>query len=322
MLARVTIIAACSCLWFASSAGAERYPERPVRLIVPWPPGGGVDILARTLSPKLTESLGQSVVVDNRAGASGMLGTGLAARSPADGYTLLLAAAGPNAILPSLVASLPYDSFKDFAEVTLIANTLYVLVVHPAMQVNSVRDLVAFAKSRPGQLTIGSAGSGTPAHLAGELFKAATGISIVHVSYKGAAAPVTEVMGGQISMTIETISPLLPHIRGGKLKALGVTSGKRTAQLPDVPTIAESGYPDVEVINWYGLLAPAGTPHGAIARLNRELTRILQQPEVRDRMLGYGLEVLGSPSAEFSAFRKTDFAHWKKIVATTHARFE
>ena len=313
---------ACGCLWFVFPTLAERYPERPVRLVVPWPPGGGVDIVARTLSPKLTESLGQSVVVDNRAGASGMLGTGLAARAPADGYTLLLAAAGPNAILPNLVFSLPYDTLKDFTEVTLIANTLYVLVVHPSLPVNSVRDLVALAKTKPGQLTIGSAGSGTPAHLAGELFKSATGISIVHVSYKGAAAPATEVMGGQITMTIETISPLLPQIRAGKLKALGVTSGKRTAQLPDVPTISESGYPDVAVINWYGMLAPAGTPHNVIARINRELARILQQNDVRERMFGYGLEVIGSAPAEFAAFRKSDLAHWKKIVGTTNARFE
>jgi tripartite-type tricarboxylate transporter receptor subunit TctC len=322
MLPGFLMAIAGASLWFAFPAWSERYPERPVRLVVPWPPGGGVDILARTLSPKLTDNLGQSVVVDNRAGASGMLGTALAARAPADGYTLLLAAAGPNAILPSLVPSLPYNTLKDFTEVTLIANTLYVLVVHPSLPVNSIRDLVAFAKTKPGQLTIGSAGSGTPAHLSGELFKAATGISIVHVAYKGAAAPVTEVMGGQITMTIETISPLLPHIRAGKLKALGVTSGKRTAQLPGVPTIAESGYPDVEVINWYGMLAPAGTPNNVIARINRELAGILQRPEIRERMLGYGLEILGSAPAEFAAFRKTDLAHWKKIVETTNARFD
>jgi tripartite-type tricarboxylate transporter receptor subunit TctC len=322
MLPRFFMAIAGVPLWFVCPAWAERYPERPVRLVVPWPPGGGVDILARTLSPKLTENLGYSVVVDNRAGASGMLGTALAARAPADGYTLLLAAAGPNAILPNLVPSLPYNTLKDFTEVTLIANTLYVLVVHPSLLANSIRDLVVFAKTKPGQLTIGSAGSGTPAHLSGELFKAATGISIVHVAYKGAAAPVTEVMGGQITMTIETISPLLPHIRAGKLKALGVTSGKRTTQLPDVPTISESGYPEVEVINWYGMLAPAGTPHNVIARINRELTAILQRPEIRERMLGYGLEVLGSAPADFAAFRKTDLAHWKKIVETTNARFE
>ncbi len=303
-------------------AQAQSYPVRPVRMIVPWPPGGGVDITTRTITPKMAEYLGQPVVVENRAGASGMLGTEVAAHAPADGYTLLMAAAGPNAILPNLVPKIPYDTIKDFAAVSQVANTVYVLVVNPSLPVNSIKELVALAKARPGKLTIGSAGTGTPAHLSGELFKVRAGIDIVHVSYKCSAAPVIEVMGGHITMTIETISPLLPHIKSGKLKALGITSAKRSAQIPDVPTIAESGYPDFQVLNWYAVLAPAGTPATAITRLNQEITKILKLPDIRERLIGHGLEVVPTTPEEFDVFRKEDLARWAKIVKDTNAKFE
>ena len=305
-----------------ANAQAADYPAKPVRLVVPWPAGGGNDIVARTLSQRLTENLGQPVVVDNRAGASGMIGTGLAAHSPADGYTLLLGSVGPNAVLPNLAAKLPYDTLRDFTTVSLLANTFYVLVINPSLPAATVKDLVALAKSKPGQLTIGSSGSGTPAQMSGELFKAATGIDITHVPYKGSAAPAIEVIGGQITMTIESVSPLLPHIKAGRLRALGITAPKRSRQLPDVPTIAESGYPDVQVVGWYGMLAPTGTPPAIVTRLNRELTQILKLAEIRERLLSYGLEVVGSTPAEFAAFRQADFAHWTKIVKTTNARLE
>lgn len=303
-------------------AHAQDYPARPLRLIVPWPPGGGVDIAARTIGPKLSENLGQPVVVDNRAGAAGMIGTGLAARAPADGHTILLGAAGPNAIVPTLNPKAPYDALKDFAEVSHFANTIYVMVVNPTLPVDSIKQLVALAKAKPAQLTIGSSGTATPAFISGELFRVAAAINVTPVFYKGAAAPVIEVLAGQITMAIETISPILPHVRAGKLRALGVTSSRRSTQMPEVPTIAESGFPGFEVINWYGVLAPAGTPRNAIMRLNSEMTRIVKTPETRDRLISYGLEVVTSTPEEYTAFRKADLTKWARIVKDINLRYE
>ena len=320
-------LAICAAVFFVQTlfilpAVAQNYPLRPVRLIVPWPPGGGVDIAARTIGPKLSENLGQPVVVDNRGGAAGMIGTELAARSPADGYTILLGAAGPNAILPLLNPKAPYDALRDFAEVSHFANTIYVLVVNPSLPAASIRQLVALAKAKPAQLTIGSSGTATPAHISGELFRVAAGINLTPVFYKGAAAPVIEVLGGQISLAIETISPLLPHVKAGKLRALGVTAARRSTQLPDVPTIAESGFPGFEVINWYGVLAPAHTPRNAITRLNLEMTKIVKVPDTRDRLISYGLEVVDSTPEEYAAFRKADLIKWSKIIKDTHLRYD
>ena len=318
-------------VWFAVAAGmigapisrAAEYPEKPIRWIVPWPPGGGVDITTRTLSPALSEALGgQSIIVENRPGASAMIGTAFVAKAPADGYTLLTAAAGPNAILPHLNPKIQYDTLKDFASIGYIANTVYVLVVHPSLPVKNAKELVALARAKPGQLTIGSAGAGTPAHLAGEFFQSMSGISLVQVSYKGSAAPALDVMGGHIIMTIETISPLLPHIRAGKLKALGVTAKKRSSQLPAVPTIDESALPDYEIVNWYGLLAPAGTPPAIIDRLNKSLNQVLSRADVRDRLVNAGLEVVSSTPEEFRNFRAKDFARWGEIVRKANIRFE
>ncbi len=320
-------VAVCACALalqasFMNWAHGQAYPLRPVRLIVPWPPGGGVDIAARTIGPKLAEHLGQSVVVDNRGGAAGMIGTELAARSPADGHTILLGAAGPNAILPLLNAKAPYDALKDFTEVAHFANTIYVMVVNPSLPANSIKQLVALAKARPAQLTIGASGTATPAYISGELFRVAAGINLTPVFYKGSAGAVIDVLGGQISMTIETISPALPHVKAGKLKALGVTAARRSAQLPEVPTIAESGFPGFEVINWYGVLAPANTPRSVVTRLNSEMTRIVKAADTRDRLIGYGLEIVESTVEEYTAFRKADLAKWSRIIKETNLRYE
>lgn len=327
MWARTKILAIAGCALAAASLSAPgihaaEYPEKPIRWVVPWPPGGGVDIATRALSPALAEALGQSIIVENRPGASGMIGTSFAAKAAPDGYTVLTAAAGPNAILPHLNPKIPYDTLKDFTSISYIANTIYVLVVHPSLPVKNVKELIALAKAKPGQLTIGSAGTGTPAHLAGEFFKSMSGISLVHVSYKGAAAAALDVLGGQIIMTIETISPVLPHIRAGKLKPLGVTSKKRSSQLPAVPTIAESGLPDYEVVNWYGLLSPAGTPAPIVDRLNKNLNQVVSRQDVRDRLVSFGLEVVGSTPEEFHNFRATDFAQWGRIVKKANIKFE
>ena len=302
---------------------AADYPDKPIRWVVPWPPGGGIDITTRILSPAFAEALGgATIIVENRPGASALIGTDFAAKAPPDGYTLLTAAAGPNAILPLLHPKIPYDTLRDFASIGYIANTVYVLVVHPSLPVRNVQDLIALAKAKPGELTIGSTGAGTPAQIAGKFLESMSGVSLVHVSYKGSAGPALEVMGGHIIMTIETISPLLPHIRGGKLKALGVTAKKRSSQLPAVPTIAESGLPDFEVVNWYGLLAPAGVPPALVERLNKILNQVLGRPDVRDRLTNAGLEVTSSTAEEFRNFRVADFARWGEIVRKANIKFE
>ena len=324
IVCRRLVVAVCTCTytWFTPSVCAQSYPTKPIRLIVPWPPGGGVDISARTIGPKLSESLGQPVVVDNRGGAAGMIGTEVAARAPADGYTILHGAAGPNHILPLLNPKAPYGPLNDFAEVAHFANTVYVMVVHPSLPAKNIKELIALAKTRPGQLTVGASGTATPAHISSELFRVAAGISMTQVFYKGAAGAVIDVLGGQITMTIETISPALPHVKAGKLRALGVTSAKRSTQLPEVPTIAESGFPGFEVINWYGILIPARAPREVITRLNREITRIVKTPETRERLIGYGLEPVESTPEEYTAFRKADVAKWARTIKEINLRYE
>ena len=316
---------ACSCclpLLLASASHAQDYPARPIRLVVPWPPGGGVDIAARTIQPKMAEHLGQSVVVDNRAGASGVIGTQLAARAPADGYTLLLGAAGPNAILPLIDPKTPYHALKDFAEVSHFANTVYVVVVNPSLPANSIRELVALAKASPGKLTVGVTGTASPAHITGEFLRASSGIDLVSVFYKGVAGAIVEVIGGQIASAIVTISPVLPQAKAGKLRVLAVTSGRRVVQLPNVPTLAESGYPGLEVVNWYGVLVPAGTPHGVIGKLAEAVSRTVKSPDVRERLIAAGLEVVDSTPAEYAAFRKRDLAMWARMIKETNIRME
>jgi tripartite-type tricarboxylate transporter receptor subunit TctC len=319
---RAFALALCALVAPLANAAAPEYPDKPIRWIVPWPPGGGVDIATRMMSPALSEVLGQNFVVENRPGASGMLGTNFAAKAPADGYTIITGAAGPNAILPHVNPKIPYDSLKDFASIAYMVNTVYALVVHPNLPAKNIAELTALAKARPGELTIGSAGSGTPAHLAGEFFASLSGVKLSHVAYKGSAGPALEVMGGHIVMTIETISPLLPHIRAGKLKALGVTSKVRSSQLPAVPAIAESGLPDYEILNWYGLLAPAGTPTAVIDKLSRGVNQVMARPDVRARLIASGLEIAGSTPEAFRTFRQADFEKWGSIVKDANIKFE
>ena len=303
-------------------AFAQDFPRRPLRMVVPWAPGGAADILARTLSLKMSEHWNHQVVVDNRPGANGIIGTELAARAPADGYTVLMGATGPNSVLPSLVAKLPYDALRDFAPISLVATTTYVLSVHPSLAVSSVKDLIAYAKTRPGQLTFGSPGAGTPNHLSGEMFKAATGIDMQHVPYKGSALVITDVMGGQITLAFENIAPVLPIIKSGKLRALAISASKRSALLADVPTVAESGFPGFQAVGWFGVLAPAGTPALTITRLNQETVRILKLADVRERLLGLGMEIFGSTVEEFAAFEKSEIEKWAKVVKNANVRIE
>lgn len=306
----------------AMPSHAQSYPSRPIRFMVPWPPGGGIDITARALQPRLAEFLGQPVIVDNRPGAAGMMGTQMVARAPADGHTIILGAAGPNAIVPLAMPKEPYEPINAFAEIAHIANTVYAFCVNVTSPVTSVRELIALAKAQPGKLTSGVTGTATPAHIAGEYLRVASNVSMTTVVYKGAAAPLLEVMGGQITMAITTISPVLPQARAGKLRVLAVTSGKRSSQIPDVPTLAESGYPGFEVVNWYGLLAPAGTPSAIIDRLHREVMRTVKTPETRERLIAAGLELVETTSAEFAAYRRRDLAMWAKMIKETGIRME
>lgn len=300
---------------------SQEYPNRPVRIIVPWTPGGGVDITARLISPKLSEGLGQPIIIDNRPGASGTIGTTSVARSIPDGYTILFGAAGPNSIMPILNPKTPYTN-KDFEEIVHFANTFYVLVVNPNLGVNSIQQLINLAKSKPGEITIGSAGNATPAHISGELLKYVSGINLNSVFYKGASNAVIDTMSGHISMTIETITPVLPYLKNNKLKALGITGLRRAKQIPDIPTIAESGFPNFEVVNWYGILTPAKTQRVIINKLNKEITNLINNPEINDRLVGLGLEVFASTPEDFTQFRKIDTEKWNKIIKDTKIIYE
>lgn len=313
----VRLLGGLAILAAATGAAGEAFPARPIRIVTS-EPGSGTDLVARLVAQGLTDRLGRQVIVENRGG---MLSGDVVMKAAPDGYTLLVS--GTSLWLaPFLRESAHYNPVRDFTPVTLAASSPSVLVVHPSVPVESVQELVALAKAKPGQLTIGSSGTATPAHIAGELFRVAAAIDLLPVFYKGAAGPVIEVIGGQITLAIETISPILPHVSTGKLKALGVTSTRRATQLPDVPTIAESGYPGFEVVNWYGVLAPAGTPRNVIARLAGDITRTVKSPDIRARLIGAGVEVVDSTPAEYAAFRKSDLAKWATIIKQTNLRMD
>jgi len=308
----------------ASPACAQQegtYPNRAVRLIVPFPPGGGTDIVARTLGIRLGDSLGQQVVVDNRGGAGGNIGAELAARATPDGYTLFMASA-TQAINVTLYGKLAYDLAKDFAPISLVATLPYTLVSHPGLPVTSPRALVQLAKDKPGHLNYSSAGSGTGTHLAMEMFKTAAGINIVHIPYKGSAPAVTELLAGQVQLMFGNTASVLPQIKAGKLRALAVTSLKRSPLLPEVATVAESVAPGFEVIQWYGVLAPAGTPPGIIARLHNDISKATQSTELKDRLYSEGAEATSSTPQQYTAFIRAEIAKWAKAVRESGARVD
>ena len=315
-------VAACAVAAAASTVHAQSYPAKPVRIIVPWTAGGTADTLARILAQHLGASLGQQVLADNRPGASGQIGTDIVAKSAPDGHTLLLATTAPNSTAPSLYKKLPYDPLKDFAPVSLVALTFYVLSVNPAVPAKTIPELVKLAKARPGELNFSSPGNGTPNHLSGEMFKTMAGIQMQHIPYKGSAQAIADVIGGQIPLNFENIAVVLPHIKAGKVRALGVTSAQRNRYLPDVPTIAESGYPGFEAVGWFGLMAPAATPRPVLEKLNAETVRILNSPEVNARILGLGAEVKSTTIAEFDAFNRAQIEKWAKVIKESGARVD
>jgi tripartite-type tricarboxylate transporter receptor subunit TctC len=302
-----------ACLALPTVTRAQDFPSKPLRIVVPAAPGGTVDILARGINQRLGERLGQPVVVENRAGAATNAGNELVAKSPPDGHTLLMA--GPTlATNPALFEKLGYDPQKDLAPITHVASVENVLVVNPQVAASSVKELVALAKARPGAINFASAGTGASGHLAGELFKSLAGIDIVHVSYKGAAPAHADLLAGQVQMMFDNIPAALQLVRAGRLKALATTGARRSALLPDVPTMIEAGVPDFESSAWFGLLAPAGTPAAVMERLHRETVAVLREPEVRDRLTGQGYVIVANTPEQFRRYIEAETVRWGKVI--------
>jgi len=320
--AAASLSAALAVSALRAAAAADAYPSKPVRFVVAFPPGGGTDIIARSIAQRLTVRLAQQVVVDNRPGAGGNIGTDIVAKSAPDGHTLLMGSAGPLAINASLFGKMPFDPIRDLAPVTLAASTPNVLVVHPSLRAATVRELIALAKARPGEINFASSGHGTPAHLAGELFNSMAGVKMVHVPYKGAAPALTDLLGGQVQLMFSTMPPALPHVKDGKLRALAVTSAKRSPATPELPTVDEIALPGFEANTWHGVVAPAGTPAAIVARLNREIVAILHLPEVVERLSAQGAEPVGSTPEEFAAYIRSETVKWAKVVRESGAKAE
>ena len=310
---------------FAATSPAraqEAYPSKPIRLVVPYPPGGASDVTARLLGQKMTESWGQQVVIDNRPGANGILALEHVARQPADGYTLLLANLGPNAINPAVYSKLPYDPVKDFAAITLTTLVPQVLVVAPGFEAKTLKDLLDYARANPGKLNYGNGGNGSSNHLGVELMASLAGVTLTAVPYKGDAQAMTDAMSGQVALTLPTVVAATPHIRSGKLRPLAVGTKTRVASLPDVPTMQEAGVPGYESFSWGGVMAPAGTPAAIVSRLHAELVRILKLPDIQEKMAGLGATVSAAGPAEFSAFLQAEIRKWDAVAKRANIRLE
>jgi tripartite-type tricarboxylate transporter receptor subunit TctC len=300
---------------------AQTFPAKPVRIIVAFPPGGGVDIVARAVGPKLTEIWRQQVIVDNRAGASGMIGTEFAARAAPDGHTIFIGTLGNLAVNPHLFPKMAVDPLRDFVPVTLLVAVHFVMVAHPSLPARNVKEVIALARARPGQINYSSSGAGGAPHLGGELFKVMAKVDLVHVPYKGSGPSFQDLLGGHVSMTFDSLVQSLPYIKSGKLKALAVLGKMRSPLLPEVPTVAET-VPGYDLTNWFGLVAPAATPREIIAKLNEDWAKVLLNPEVRTKLSGMGADVVGNKPEEFGAFMKAETAKWAKLVKEAHIRAE
>ena len=322
VLALLAIVATAIAAPLTFAQGAANYPAKPVRLVVPFPAGGTTDILARAVAQRLSEAWGQQVIVDNRPGAGGNIGSDLVAKAKPDGYTLLMGTVGTHAINPSLYRNMPYDHVKDFAPVILVAGVPNVLVVNPSLPVHSVPELIAYAKANPGKLNFASSGNGTSIHLSGELFKAMTGVEMTHVPYKGSAPALTDLIGGQVQLMFDNLPSSLPFIKAGKLRALAVTSGARAAALPDLPTLAESGLPGFEASSWFGVLAPAGTSRDIVAKLNGAIAGWLASPEAKEKLLAQGAIAAGGTPEDFARHIGAETSKWAKVVKASGAHID
>ena len=297
----------------APGAIAQKYPEKAVRIVVPFAAGGGTDIIARIIAQKLSDEWGRNVVVDNRPGGGTVIGSELVARSTPDGYTLLLTA-NPHSSNPALLAKLPYDTARDFSAVTMTASAPLLLVVHPTLPAHTVQELIVYAKARPNQLTYASSGNGGPQHLAGELFKYMAGVAMLHVPYKGGAPALTDLLGGQVQLSFASLLTSLPHIRAGRLRALGLTGSQRLETNPEIPTVAEAGVPGFEYLTWYGVFAPGGTSHPLIAKIQEDMARVLTSPEVKERLAHDGVQAVGNKPGDFDSFIKKEIEKVTKLV--------
>lgn len=321
-LALPLLLALASMLGCANAI-AQSYPSRPIRFVVPYPPGGSVDIAARAVGQKLSEAWGQPVVVDNRAGAGGNIGADLVAKSPADGYTLLMGAVATHAINPTLYGKIPYDPVKDFAPVALVVQVPNILVVNPAVPANTVKELIELARAKPGTLNFGSGSTGSTGHLAGELFNTMAGVKMVHIPYKGAAPAMADLLSGQVQLMFDNLANALPTIKAGRLRALAVTTLARSPFMPDLPTIAESGLTGFDLTTWFGVMVPAGTPPDIVAKLNAEIVRALNTKDMRERLEKMGAEPPTNNTPEhFAAFMRVEAAKYAKVVRESGAKVE
>jgi tripartite-type tricarboxylate transporter receptor subunit TctC len=320
----VRILLVCAAVTGAAhfAAQAQGYPARPIRIIAQFTPGTSTDILARVIGGKLTEAWGQQVVVDNRPGAGGVVGTEIGAKAAPDGYTLTMAVSSAFGINPTLYTKLPYDALRDFAPITNIALTPQTLVANPSFSAKSVKELVAAAKAKPGQINYASLGSGSTSHLTMEMFRAAAGIQLNHIPYKGSPAAHAELFSGQVPVMFDAIPAVLPHVKSGRLRGLGIGSARRSPFLPDVPTIAESGFPGFEAVGWIGIAAPAKTPAPVLDRLNAEIVRIINSPEMKERLATLAFTPVGDSREQFGRFIRSEIAKWGKAVRDSGAKAE
>lgn len=313
---RVALLTGIAAGVLAGEALAQSYPVKPIRVIDAYPSGGGTDIVARTISPKFQEGLGQPWIIDNRAGAQGIIGAEIASKAAPDGYTLLMFTTNFT-IHPSMYKNLPYDLTKAFTPVTQTSSVAMAMIEHPSVPARTLKELIAIARAKPGQLNFSSSGSGGIIHMAGELFNTMARVKMTHIPYKGGAPAVLAVLGGEVDLTFVAIPVALPHIRSGKVRAIAVTTARRSSVMPELPTIAEAGLPGFEVTNAYGVLAPAGTPREIVVKLQQEIARILNLPDVRERLIGLGAEPVGSTPEEFGVYLRTEIAKWANVVKTT-----
>ena len=314
MLAQAVVIVSVVLAAMPPLATAQAYPAKPIRWISPWPAGGANDIFSRAIGQRIGESLGQQVLVDNRPGAAGTIGSDIAAKAPADGYTLVMGSSPTHAIAPALYPALPYDPLRDFSAVTLVGSVPNVLVLHPSVPAKTVKEFIAVAKARPGKLNFASTGNGTSQHLSAELFKFMAGLDMVHIPYKGTAPALTELVAGQVDLAFENMPALIPHIQAGRLHALAVTTTKRSAVMPELPTIAEAALPGYDASVWFGVFAPAGTPRPVIDRLHGEILKALQTQDLKSRMIAMGTDVSGMGPDDFSAYVRKEIPKWANLV--------